>query len=115
MTGSKVDTTLSVLTTMHDSLLSRRGFIAASSMLLWRAPSQRGLANAVEAVSDQSAVHVKTDGKPVFDFRLHAEAPSTTIQKTFLRAGYFHPVFTPAGRIVTDDYPDDHPHKHGIF
>ena len=26
-----------------------------------------------------------------------------------------HPVFTPNGRIVTDDYPDDHPHQHGIF
>jgi hypothetical protein len=26
-----------------------------------------------------------------------------------------HPVRTPGGRIVTDDYPDDHPHQHGIF
>jgi hypothetical protein len=34
---------------------------------------------------------------------------------SFLRAGYIHPVFTPSGRIVTDDYPDDHPHQHGIF
>jgi hypothetical protein len=33
----------------------------------------------------------------------------------FLRAGYLHPVFTPGGRIVTDDYPEDHPHQHGIF
>jgi hypothetical protein len=101
---------------MHDSLLSRRGFIAASaSLLVWRGPSQRVPADAVEAVADESALHLKTEGRPVFDFRLRAEAPSANIRPSFLRAGYLHPVFTPAGRIVTDDYPDDHPHQHGIF
>jgi hypothetical protein len=68
----------------------------------------------VEAVSDQNVLHLKAGGRPVFDFRLRAEAPANT-RASFLRAGYMHPVFTPSGRIVTDDYPDDHPHQHGVF
>jgi len=31
------------------------------------------------------------------------------------RGGYLHPVLTPQGRIVTDDYPPDAPQQHGIW
>lgn len=33
----------------------------------------------------------------------------------YTRSGYIHPVFTPAGKQVTDDYAPDHPHQHGLF
>jgi hypothetical protein len=33
----------------------------------------------------------------------------------YQRAGYFHPVFTPDGRTITDDQPKDHRHQHGIW
>jgi len=72
-------------------------------------------ADAVEAVTDASALHIRADGRSVIDFRLRAEPSRAGIAPGFLRAGYIHPVFTPSGRIVTDDYPDDHPHQHGIF
>jgi hypothetical protein len=72
-------------------------------------------ADAVEAITDASALRIKADGHPVFDFLLRPQPPSATIRTSFLRAGYMHPVFTPSGKIVTDDYPDDHPHQHGVF
>jgi hypothetical protein len=31
------------------------------------------------------------------------------------RGGYLHPVLTPQGRVVTDDYPPNHLHHHGIW
>jgi hypothetical protein len=31
------------------------------------------------------------------------------------RACYLHPVWTPGGTIVTDDFPADHYHHRGIF
>jgi len=31
------------------------------------------------------------------------------------RSGFIHPVYTPAGRIVTDDFPADHLHQHGLM
>ena len=31
------------------------------------------------------------------------------------RSGFIHPAYTPRGRIVTDDFPKDHLHQHGIM
>lgn len=31
------------------------------------------------------------------------------------RSGFIHPVYTPAGRVVTDDFPKDHRHQHGLM
>ena len=33
----------------------------------------------------------------------------------YTRSGYIHPIYTPAGKQVTDDYAPDHPHQHGLF
>ncbi|HET8781913.1 MAG TPA: PmoA family protein, partial [Pyrinomonadaceae bacterium] len=44
-----------------------------------------------------------------------ASVPANDIKPVFLRGGYIHPVFTPSGRLVTDDYPSDHYHHHGIW
>jgi hypothetical protein len=33
----------------------------------------------------------------------------------FLRGGYLHPLTTPSGKVVTDDYPKNHLHHHGIW
>jgi hypothetical protein len=41
--------------------------------------------------------------------------PSTAVKPAFRRGGYLHPVRTPAGRIVTADYPPDHRHHHGVW
>jgi Methane oxygenase PmoA len=32
-----------------------------------------------------------------------------------VRSGYIHPLRTPAGLAVTDDYAEDHPHMHGLW
>jgi hypothetical protein len=37
------------------------------------------------------------------------------IGANYLRGGYIHPLFTPGGLLVTDDYPGDHRHHHGIW
>ena len=31
------------------------------------------------------------------------------------RAGYIHPLYSLDGRVITEDFPEDHPHHHGIF
>jgi hypothetical protein len=37
------------------------------------------------------------------------------VKPLYRRGGYLHPVRTPSGRVVTDDYPSDHYHHHGIW
>ncbi len=41
--------------------------------------------------------------------------PSADIKPAYQRGGYIHPVRTPSGRSVTDDYPADHRHQHGVM
>lgn len=41
--------------------------------------------------------------------------PREDIKPLFKRGGYIHPLYTPSGRLVTDDYPPNHVHHHGIW
>jgi len=50
----------------------------------------------------------------VADFRVTSTPPSG-VDAIDVRAGYLHPVYTPAGTVVTDDYPEDHRWHHGIW
>jgi hypothetical protein len=55
-------------------------------------------------------------GQPALAYRLdRAAVPRADIKPEILRAGYIHPVFSPAGHLVTDDYPSNHVHHHGIW
>lgn len=58
---------------------------------------------------------VSVAGRRLLDYVIRGELPSADIKPIFRRAGYIHPVLTPSGRAVTDDYPPDHFHHHGIW
>jgi hypothetical protein len=65
---------------------------------------------------DRDHLEIKIGGRQVLSFvTTPAGLPSPDIKPIFLRGGYIHPVFTPKGKIVTDDYPSDHYHHHGIW
>lgn len=71
---------------------------------------------AVEARRDGTVVRVFAHGKPVLSYQAEpGEFPRPDIKPIFKRGGYIHPVYTPAGRAITDDHPVDHPHHHGIW
>jgi len=77
-----------------------------------------------QAAAD-AAVSVKKEGKQLV-FRAGereivryqaepGELPRPTIKEAFQRGAYLHPIHTPSGRVVTDDYPSDHLHHHGVW
>ncbi len=41
--------------------------------------------------------------------------PRPEIPKKFTRGGYLQSIFTPSGQLVTDDFPADHLHHHGVW
>lgn len=43
------------------------------------------------------------------------EFPRTDIPEIYRRGGYLHPLLTPSGRQVTDDFPANHVHHHGVW
>lgn len=43
------------------------------------------------------------------------ELPRADIKEEFRRGGYLHPLYSPAGHLVTDDFPTNHIHHHGVW
>ena len=56
------------------------------------------------------------DGAPVLRYQAVPDGlPREDIDASFLRGGYIHPLWSPGGRQLTDDYPRDHLHHHGVW
>jgi len=73
---------------------------------------KRGVAVTAEA----QRLAVKVAGAPAFYYLTDKTAlPRSDIPKKFERAGYLHPVLTPTGQRVTDDFPPMHVHHHGVW
>jgi len=76
----------------------------------------RSKAKGVDFTQRNEGLDFKVAGRNVFTFvTTPASVPSKEIKPVFLRGGYLHPVLAPSGRLVTDDYPSDHYHHHGIW
>ena len=60
----------------------------------------------------QGSIVVTDGGRPVVQYQLKKPAD---VQLPVDSGGYFHPVMTPAGVVVTDVAPADHRHHRGIF
>ena len=70
----------------------------------------------VQVIRDRDRLTISASGRKALTFQGGAgELPSPEIKPVFRQGGYIHPVFTPSGKMVTDDYPPDHFHHHGIW
>ncbi len=70
----------------------------------------------VQAREERQGVGIGLDWTPVLRYQAEkGELPDETLKPILRRGGYIHPVRTPRGRVVTDDYPPGQPHHHGIW
>ncbi|MEM9658446.1 MAG: PmoA family protein, partial [Planctomycetota bacterium] len=53
--------------------------------------------------------------KSMLTYRVTAPPAPDGIDPIYRRSGYLHPVNTPQGVAVTEAFPLDHPHQHGVF
>ncbi len=73
-------------------------------------------AQGVQLVKEGDRLSITSAGRKVLGYQTQpGDVPSPDIKPIFRRGGYIHPVFTPSGRAITDDYPADHRHHHGIW
>jgi hypothetical protein len=69
----------------------------------------------VSVTDDGKRLWVKVAGRNVLAYN-HAVVPSPNpAEPYYAKSGYLHPVFSPSGQLVTDDFNPDHPHQHGIM
>lgn len=69
---------------------------------------------------DGQAVRVLADGRPLFQYLYVPCARPELKNDNYSRSGYIHPVWTPSGKILTDDWAgygqgDDHWHHRGVW
>ncbi len=58
---------------------------------------------------------VKVAGKDVLFYNTAFMPPPDTLPSFYARSGFIHPLFSPSGKILTDDFPVGHAHQHGIM
>ncbi len=60
-------------------------------------------------------VLLKMDGQPLLSYHLSMDCPGEELPKYYCRNGYIHPLRTPSGVVITDDFPAGHTHQHAFF
>ena len=72
-------------------------------------------AGPIVAEEKDGGVTVSAGGKEILRYRGEPGGMPADFDKSFLRGGYIERVYTPSGVLVSDDYPPDHKHHHGIW
>lgn len=62
-----------------------------------------------------SGISVHVAGQPVLHYNKATLASPDGVDPVYRRSGHIHPVYTPDGKVVTGDFPADHPHQHALF
>ncbi len=68
----------------------------------------------ISAVKETDGIRLAIGSTTLFRYQMQGKLPAG-IDAVYLRGGYIHPLYTPTGVQVTDDYPSDHRHHHGIW
>lgn len=64
----------------------------------------------------EGAVAFHIGGRPVLQYNAAVtNPPRDDVDPVYARGGYIHPIHSPAGTVVTGDYPPDHVHHHGVW
>lgn len=70
----------------------------------------------VTAKREGSQVIFRCDDREMFRYQAEpGPLPRPDIKEAFTRGGYLYPLYTPAGRPVSDDFPAKHIHHHGLW
>ena len=70
----------------------------------------------ISAVREGRQVVIRTGEKEILRYQAEpGELPRPDIKPAFIRGGYIQSIHTPAGRLLTEDFPANHLHHHGVW
>jgi hypothetical protein len=102
---------------MHDTW-GQRQIAGRAAPLAWLAlaiSTSGAPGQSLEFSQTESAITIRQDGRPVLVYNIQPPPAPEGIDPVYRRSGFLHPVSSPEGRVVTEAFPVDHPHQHGIF
>ncbi|MEQ8765841.1 MAG: PmoA family protein [Planctomycetota bacterium] len=66
-------------------------------------------------VTDDRDLTIRRDDQDVLVYHHGFVAPPEGVHESFLRNAYIHPLSSPSGRMLTEDFPADHFHHKGVW
>jgi len=78
-------------------------------------PATRKQSDVVTIKKDPKGYLVKSNNKPVFFYNTAIVMPPPDSPGYYQRSGFIHPLYSPNGEILTDDFPLGHVHQHALF
>ena len=69
----------------------------------------------LEFSADPDIIPLKLDGRTILAYHKTVTEPPAGIDPLYKRSGFLHPLATRSGLVVTDDFPPEHAHQHGLF
>jgi hypothetical protein len=79
-------------------------------VLAWPASSAE-----IRVERDGAVLHITADGKPVCDYQMDAGEVPSGVSEAFRHGAHLHPVWSPGGKVVTANHPEDHLWQRGIW
>lgn len=68
----------------------------------------------LEQTADYLCVHIMDNDQAVLNYRLTPQLPDG-LPEHYTRSGFIHPIWSPAGQVVSDDFPAGYSHQNGFF
>ncbi|MGB8195042.1 MAG: DUF6807 family protein, partial [Chitinophagaceae bacterium] len=78
-------------------------------------PTQRMTTPPVRVEEQKNGLLVTVGTKPLLFYNTSEALPPAGSADYYRRSGFIHPLYSPGGAILTDDFPAGHMHQHGIF
>jgi hypothetical protein len=69
----------------------------------------------VQVTDNDSFLQIRVDGNKVLQYNHALVPPPKGASKNYIRSGFIHPLWSPAGQVLTQIHPKDHIHHMGIW
>ncbi|MCI0744523.1 MAG: PmoA family protein [Verrucomicrobia subdivision 3 bacterium] len=67
-------------------------------------------------IGQSTSTQQASPARPWLEYQAQpSELPREDVKAIFQRGAYLHPIRTLSGRVITDDYPANHAHHHGLW
>ena len=68
-----------------------------------------------EILIKDGVLSISIGNSHVLSYAMDIQHPPDSLPEYYQRSGFIHPLRSPAGLELTDDFPDGHTHQHGLF
>ena len=102
------------MTTLYDRFQVDRLYISRLIFIFLITGCNIKPAPTFDMVEKEGNLIIYKEEKPVLVYNIESDLPDS-LPTYYTRSGHIHPLYSPAGKVLTDGFPVGHAHQHGVF